>query len=94
MQRLNCSFPWIKRQNETLEKCGSKHKIQDLIDIVNRVDSEEESILNECNISNCETITWKYYLQDTMFPNNGRGFVSFLFPSHAKVKLHYLIIFD
>ena len=86
MEKLNCSFPWIKRHNATLQKCGPKHKIQDLIDIIDQGDDEEVSDLNNCNISNCQTITWRYYLQDTLFPNNDKGFISFLFPSHAKAS--------
>ena len=37
MNKLNCTFPWIKSKDESLQKCGPQHYIQDLIDLIANV---------------------------------------------------------
>ena len=37
MSKLNCTFPWLESTNQSQEKCGSKHFIKDLVDLINEV---------------------------------------------------------
>ena len=45
MSKLNCSFPWMKSNDETLEKCGPNEKIKDLVDLVNKVNKQQSDVL-------------------------------------------------
>ena len=42
MNKLNCTFPWIKSNDESLQKCGSQYYIQDLIDLIANVAKGEK----------------------------------------------------
>ena len=37
MSKLNCTFPWLKLASQSQEKCGSKHFIRDLVDLVENI---------------------------------------------------------
>ena len=37
MNKLNCTFPWIKSKDESRQKCGSQHYIKDLVDLIDDV---------------------------------------------------------
>ena len=37
MSKLNCTFPWLKLASQSQEKCGSKHFIRDLVDLVEKI---------------------------------------------------------
>ena len=37
MSKLNCTFPWLESTIQVQEKCGSKHFIKDLIDLIDDV---------------------------------------------------------
>ena len=37
MSKLNCTFPWLKSTRQSLEKCGSKHLIKDLVNLIDNV---------------------------------------------------------
>ena len=37
MNKLNCTFPWIKSTDMSRKKCGSQHYIQDLVDLIDDV---------------------------------------------------------
>ena len=34
MSKLNCTFPWLESTKQSQEKCGSKHFIKDLVDLI------------------------------------------------------------
>ena len=34
MSKLNCTFPWLESTEQSQEKCGSKHFIKDLVDLI------------------------------------------------------------
>ena len=34
ISKLNCTFPWLKSTKQSQEKCGSKHFIRDLVNLV------------------------------------------------------------
>ena len=64
MAKMNCSFPWLSSYNGTLQKCGSKHYIQDFSKLIASVSHAKEKYSNEltyhgCNIPNCMTTNWK-----------------------------------
>ena len=46
MNKLNCTFPWIKSTDMTRTKCGSQHYIQDLVDLVDDVVKGKQLIIN------------------------------------------------
>ena len=67
MKKLNCTFPWIKSSQKSLEKCGDRHYINDLINLVDGV-AKGENVSNEvqkCLIPNCATTSWKIVRQDS-----------------------------
>ena len=37
MSKLNCTFPWLESIKKSQEKCGQKHFIKDLIDLIENV---------------------------------------------------------
>ena len=37
MSKLNCTFPWLESTNQSQEKCGSKHLILDLVNLIDNV---------------------------------------------------------
>ena len=37
MSKLNCTFPWLESAEQSQEKCGSKHLIKDLVDLIEDV---------------------------------------------------------
>ena len=37
MSKLNCTFPWLESTIQIQEKCGSKHFIRDLINLIDDV---------------------------------------------------------
>ena len=39
MAKLNCTFPWLESTKQSLEKCGAKHFIKDLVNLINDVSS-------------------------------------------------------
>ena len=39
MSILNCTFPWLNSTKQSLEKCGTKHFIKDLVNLINDVSS-------------------------------------------------------
>ena len=64
MAKMNCSFPWLSSYNGTLQKCGSKHYIQDFSKLIASVSHGRKKYENEltyhgCNIPNCMTTNWK-----------------------------------
>ena len=54
MEKMNCSFPWIKSYNGPLQRCGSNDYITDLVNIVREVHSNG----TYCNIPNCVNTKW------------------------------------
>ena len=34
MSKMNCRFPWLDSTKQSQEKCGSKHFIKDLVDLI------------------------------------------------------------
>lgn len=91
MKKLKCKFPWIKSGDfSSLEKCESKHKTKDLVELIKKVNTEElndEIVAFGCNITNCDSVKWaSSSLQTVPLPNDpGRVFFSLIFPSSAKV---------
>ena len=39
MSILNCTFPWLNSTKQSQEKCGTKHFIKDLVNLINNVSS-------------------------------------------------------
>ena len=37
MSKLNCTFPWLESTKQSQEKCGSKHLIKDLVNLIDNV---------------------------------------------------------
>ena len=37
MSKLNCTFPWLESTTQSQEKCGSKHLILDLVNLIDNV---------------------------------------------------------
>ena len=91
MKKLNCKFPWIKSGDySSMERCGSKHKTKDLVELIKKVNTEQlndEIAAHGCNVTNCESVKWaSSSLQTTEVPNRpGIVFFSLIFPSSAKV---------
>ena len=39
MSILNCTFPWLNSTKQSQQKCGTKHFIKDLVNLINNVSS-------------------------------------------------------
>ena len=85
MKKLNCTFPWIKPNDESRQKCGSQHYINDLIDLIDDVvkGNNLSQDVKKCLIPNCVTTEWKIIRRET-FNDNGTG-LEFAFDSGKKV---------
>lgn len=92
----------------TLKKCEKEHQIQSLIDLVERVDNMDDTVMEElddfgCLIPNCEETFWRYYAQDQYYDERFEGFsnVRFFFPSKKVIDFqfqnyrfkHYQVLF-
>ena len=101
MSKLNCSFPWLKSDDNnygSLEKCGSKHKVYDLINLIKGIADPDSDIHKElstkgCNIPNCVNTKWREEKSDGIIHFNfttdkfdlGRSCMTNVFPSSSKV---------
>ena len=47
MKKLNCSFPWIKKEIGSFETCGFSQKIKDLVDLANNANIEDKKLMDE-----------------------------------------------
>ena len=98
MKKLNCSFPWKKSLNGSLQKCGPNDKIKDLVTLVNSVNLGNSNIIKEleefgCYKSNCEEVKWS--ISSWQRANTGvqnKTFLELNFPSSSKVKTISLTI--
>ena len=64
MSKLNCSFPWMKESLNDLPKCGANDKVQDLVDLIIKIDNEDPETLDElqeigCTLENCKIAKWQ-----------------------------------
>ena len=50
MNKLNCTFPWIKSTDMTRTQCGSDHYIQNLVDLVDDVVKGKQLIIDNSQI--------------------------------------------
>ena len=99
MSKINCSFPWLESDNGSgLPKCGSKHKVYDLIRLIKGMADPDNQIHEElsskgCNIPNCVNTKWREEKSDGIIHFNfttdkfdlGRSCMTNVFPSSSKV---------
>ena len=87
MSKLNCSFPWLKSNFGSLEKCGNKHYIGDLIALIDNVvmDGKFHPDSKRCLVPNCETIKWKSKQHTFIHPNKESWYMSYI-DSNLKVN--------
>lgn len=90
MKKLNCSFPWTSSRNQsTLQTCGSKHKVKDLVELIKKVNTGElmdEVATFGCNVSNCKSVKWRISSsQNVEIPYKGKVWFGLVFPSSSKV---------
>ena len=85
MSKLNCSFPWLKYPFGTLEKCGNKHYIDDLKDLIDHVVNSDGILADaeKCIIPNCVTTKWN--TKKHTFDFNGSWHTTFI-DSDLKVR--------
>ena len=78
MSKLNCSFPWLKYPYGILEKCGNKHYIDDLKDLIDHVVNRDGILADaeKCIIPNCVTTKWN--AKAHTFGFNGSWHMSFI----------------
>ena len=92
MMKLKCYLPWLESYIGPLDKCGSKHYINDLVNLIKLVNYQDSKLTKEikdfgCSIPNCKNTKWilvdsleEYHYKQNL--SNGM----FLFPS-SKVKI-------
>ena len=92
MNKLNCSFPWLKSYNGPLQKCGSDNYVKDLVKHFGRVYNSDDEItkqLNEfgCTVPNCESITWleTNKIAEQLYEDKSYTKINLNFPSDSKV---------
>ena len=91
MERLNCSFPWMKNKT-SLELCGSKTYLKDLIQLVQKAYANK-SMVNGCNVPNCDNIIWSKATErfkEIDKWNQKETSLNLFFPFSLKVFLNYL----
>ena len=97
MSKLNCSFPWLKNYNGTLQKCGSKQYIKDFINLITSVAHSRDKYINDlryhgCDVPNCKTTQWKMTNSEIYdFPKKGLSIIKFYFEHSSKVSLLLLL---
>ena len=92
MMKLNCSFPWFKSKNDKYQRCGSKHKVNDLVNIINEVNQGSPDIMEAieefgCNEQNCEQTSWEIasWQKINLKEKPGLSYLKLTFPSSKKV---------
>ena len=94
MMKLNCTFPWIKSENDKYVRCGMKHKIKDLEDLIKTVNQGIPGIMKEikkfgCNEQNCHQTTWEMssFQKIILSDKPGLSYLKLTFPSSKKVSV-------
>ena len=94
MMKLNCSFPWIKSTQLPFKTCGSNHKVNDLVNLVNEVNIGTPNLMKElddfgCNEQNCVKTNWRIASWQKIHLQNRTGITYFklTFPSAKKVSV-------
>ena len=94
MMKLNCSFPWLKSQNDKYPKCGAKHKVNDLVNLINEVNRGTPDIIEEigdfgCNEQNCQQTNWEIssWQNINLKEKPGLSYLKLTFPSSKKVLI-------
>ena len=101
MSKINCSFPWLESDKGSgLPKCGSKHKVYDLIHLIKGMADPDNEIHKElstkgCNIPNCVNTKWTEVKSDGIIHFNsttnriedGRSCMTNVFPSSSNVGI-------
>ena len=94
MRKLNCSFPWIKTTLLPYEICGSNHKVNDLVNLINKVNLGTPDLMQEiedfgCNEQNCVRTNWRISSWQKIHLQNRTGitYLKLTFPSAKKVSV-------
>ena len=94
MMKLNCSFPWLKSQKDKYFKCSANQRVNNLVNIINKVNQGSSEMMEEiedfgCNKQNCEQTNWemsswqKVYIKE----RPGLSFLKLTFPSSKKISV-------
>ena len=94
MMKLNCSFPWVPK-SKTYSKCGSKHRVMNLINLINDVNLRTPTIIKElngfgCLQQNCHQTNWEISSTQKIklgFRQQGLIYLKFTFPSSKKIAV-------
>ena len=93
IRKLNCTFPWLNNVIlGSLEKCGSKHYIYDLMELINIV-AKGENISNEvekCLVPNCATASWRMMNKEVSSFNSKVAVYAAVFDTTQKVNEWYI----
>ena len=87
MSKMNCSFPWLKSNFGSLEKCGNKHYIGDLKTLIDNVvmDGKFNPDSRRCLVPNCVSIKWKSKQHTFIHLNKETWYMSYI-DSNLKVN--------
>ena len=103
MTKLNCSFPWMK-STQKLPKCGSDHKIQNLVNLANKANIKNPDLMKElkdfgCSVPNCHDTNWivSSWQKAGMENLSDVNIITLNFPSSSKVNFRkkqsfYLVV--
>ena len=99
MTKMNCTFPWLKTNFGSLEKCGNKHYIDDFKSLIDNVvmNGKIDPDSKKCLIPNCAAIKWKSKKHTFNHPDKETLYMSFI-DSNLKVNvdifsINYCFIF-
>ena len=94
MMKLKCSFPWMGFGIGNYTKCGKKHKIIDLVNLINNVNQGTPEIMTEledfgCNQQNCHQTNWDIssFQRIDLDNRDGQSFLRLIFPSSKKISV-------
>ena len=93
MEKINCSFPWLKSYDGPLKRCGSNDYMRDLVSAIKMFHLNR----TYCNVPNCVNTKWTKATERQILTHDGKSNFSTLFlnfPSSTKVSILNSIFFS
>ena len=99
MEKMNCSFPWIKSFKGKLPKCWANRKVFDLVNLISNITNFTSAglyyeMVNYGCLPNCESTSW---IETKSISSNNKENANIskllaFFPATVHVSAHVIII--
>ena len=92
MRKLNCSFPWLKKYNGNLQKCGNKQNLLDFKHLIKQTLTAGSSANLEaknfgCMVPNCIETKWEEAKYEGFEATKYKSQIFFRFPASSEVSV-------